>query len=163
MSLGVQKYLRNQSLARQTIGPFFSAMLHFAFTGRRASGSGGKALTALSKVKAPLMAELLEGILKACLPSFSSVASNESIVEKLHLFLEKSSSGPATSNPTGHGAAATAGSDSDSEEAKFKALVFFANEGLGLEKMVEGAANAEFGSKLSKHMQNLSKRTLGFI
>ncbi len=72
------------------------------------------------------------------------------------MFLEKSSNGPAT-------ASSSSGSSSDSEEAKFKALVFFANEGLGLEKMVEGAANSEFGSKLSKHMQIVSMKTLGFV
>ena len=59
--------LRSQMLLRKTLGPFFSQMLHFAFTGKKLAPGSGKALTSLSKVKAPALAELLESLIKSLL------------------------------------------------------------------------------------------------
>lgn len=74
-------------MARATLGPFFSKMLHFAFTGKQQLPNG-KSANALSKVRAPAMHELFESILKAVLPNFSSISSSDTLVEKLHAFLQ---------------------------------------------------------------------------
>ena len=145
---------RTPALTRRTLGPFFSSMMHFAFTGKKASSNGqGKALTALTKVRNPAMAELLESILKVCLPQFGTTGSDESMVEKLHQFLANASPTIEKSQPQQQSTGSS--STGHSEESQFKALVFFATEGLGVEKLEEGEDNSKFGQKLSIRMADL--------
>lgn len=136
------------SLVRRVIGPYFSEMLHFAWTGKKQIG--GKSVTALSKVKGPAMAELMNNLLKACLPNFASVQSNETLVDRLHCFLQQQES----DRPQASASVRTrgGGGNSDAEDHKLKALVFFATEGLGMKPMVHGEENKTFGTKLKSIM-----------
>ena len=71
---------------RKMVGNFFSRMLHFAFTGKFDVGTD-KPAQSFSKCKAYAMNQLYESILKAVLPSFSTISSDQSMVEKLQKFL----------------------------------------------------------------------------
>lgn len=130
-------------------------MLHFAFTGKKVAPGHGKALISLSKVKAPAMAELLESLIKACLPHFGNASSNESLVEKLQEFLSRAQSSGASSAQSVSSSTTSPNSQPKPDEAKFKALVFFATEGLGVQRLAEGDSNDQFGQKLSDRMVEL--------
>lgn len=154
--------IRTPQLLRKTVGPYFNGMLHFAFTGKKAAAGGGKALTALSKIKHPAMAELLESVLKSCLPNFAAITSNDSMVEKLHQFLANSSSvgsGSMASSGQTASSGGTASNAGNVDEAKFKALVFFTTEGLGVQRLEEGEDNKIFGTRLSTRMNDLLATT----
>lgn len=154
--------MRTPQLLRKTVGPYFNGMLHFAFTGKKAAAGGGKALTALSKIKNPAMAELLESVLKLCLPNFAAVTSNESMVEKLHQFLENTSAVSSISMASSGQTSSSGGSASNAgnaDEAKFKALVFFTTEGLGVQRLAEGEDNKAFGTRLCNRMNELLATT----
>ena len=79
---------------RKMVGNFFSRMLHFAFTGKFDVGTD-KPAQSFSKCKAYAMNQLYESILKAVLPSFSTISSDQSMVEKRQKFLGES--GPSSS------------------------------------------------------------------
>lgn len=138
-------------------------MLHFAWTGKREIG--GKSVTALTltKVKGPLMSDLMDSLLKAVLPNFSTVGSTESLVDKLHSFLEKGNSAEESQKETtGRSSGRASGQDSIDDDKKLKALVFFATEGLGMDKMSEGDSIKMFGSKLKQFLERLNQ-LLGFV
>lgn len=66
-------------------------MLVFAFTGKFDVGTD-KPATSFTKCKAYAMNQLYESVLKAVLPTFSSVSSDQSMVEKLQKFLGETTS-----------------------------------------------------------------------
>ena len=82
-----QSFLRIGTDAyKKMIGIFFNRMLLFAFTGKYDVGTD-KPATSFTKCKAYAMNQLYESVLKAVLPTFSSVTSDQSMVEKLQKFL----------------------------------------------------------------------------
>lgn len=101
------------------------------------------------------MAELLESLIKACLPHFGNASSNESLVEKLQEFLSHAHASGASSVQSVSSSSTPSNSQPKPDEAKFKALVFFATEGLGVRPLAEGDSNDQFGQKLSDRMVEL--------
>lgn len=106
--------LRTDAAKRKTVGAFFSRMMHFAFTGKYDVGTD-KPATQFTKVKVHAMNALYEAILKQVLPSFSSIESDESLVEKLQKFLAASPTSTA-----GKAAASASAEASSSKTANTK-------------------------------------------
>lgn len=147
-------HLRTPSLIRKHLGTFFSQLLHFAWTGKK--HINGKNVTALSKVIGPAMAELMDNLLKACLPNFSTVQSSETLVDRLHCFLEQQGQQGANSASSSTGRSSRRNTPTTDDD-KLKALVFFATEGLAMKPMAEGDDNKEFGVKLKALLTTLQQ------
>lgn len=67
----------------------------------------------------------------------------------------------AVASQTNGAAASSSKASILDDESRFRALVFFATEGLGMERLAEGEETKTFGAKLARHLAMLQSR-LGF-